>query len=158
MFYDRKNILPEYRIQTSFHHKNLSMFVPYNDNPELNKKQSFPLKVSIPLTIENQGMRPASIIKFSLDLFLFEDASDHEIIRLESIDDYLSEPIILQSGHMLNKRIEFMSRQFINYDYSFVTNKIEEFRVNTRNILTKSILLTLSTGSIISSDLTISTK
>lgn len=159
MYYDRKNIIPEYKIHSSFHVKTLSLDVHYNHhNPDWNKTNSFPVRTTISLTIENLGLRPVSITNFILELFLFEDSSELEKLKLKSLEKYLSEPITIQPGQIKNEKIDFTSDAFTNCDWVSAREKAKEFEKTVTNQLTKSMILALSTGEQIISDLTIATK
>ena len=157
MFYDRKNIVPEYKVQTSFHSKHLYLNIKYNQsNIAFNESKTYPLTAEIPITLENLGMRPVSIRKLYLTLLIFEDARDNEMIKLELTNNYEHEPITIHPGHIVTLRLTFFSKQFSNQGYSYVEAKIKEFIDNEKNLISKPLLLILSTGNQIFSDLTIS--
>lgn len=143
MFYDRKNIIPEYKIQTSLRCKDVSLTVHGKENTSLH--------LTLPVTFENLGMRPVSIVRTFLDLFLFDDASKDEIISLEC-----DTTITIQPGRIKNVYLNFHSSQFENREFTYVRMKATEINTNRHKLLTKSVLLALSTGKQISSDLSIS--
>jgi hypothetical protein len=105
MFYDRKNLIPDYEIRCYFDPK-LSHF-NFIDNK---------LEFSVNVTMENIGRRAIAIrfIYLTLDF-----ASMGEIIDFTSHSRYVANNIIIKSEDVWNDRLDFVS----NERFSFADNQ-----------------------------------
>lgn len=147
MYYDRKNITPEYKILSSFHHSSLYIGVYKND------ERHHQVKGHIFLTIENAGTRPVSISRIDFELSIYDDPSDLEKLILSTDRLFNTQPIIIQPGHMANTKVEFFSKEFPPNHYPGPVDQIKQW---SKSIVEKPLLLFLSHGEQILSDLKIS--
>ena len=150
MYYDRKNLLPDYRIFSSFPYQTLDLILT-ETMADYNV-----FKATISLSLENAGSRPIAIIKFVILLNIkTEPMVEEGEIKLKSSDQYIKQPIILQPGQIVNQSIAFQSKGISNskFDDAYFSNK----RINDHKELlcSSGLELILSNGKHITSDVTI---
>jgi hypothetical protein len=136
MLWDNKNVIPDYRILSSFNDNSLSFHG--RDDP----------KCIISLTLENVGKRPVGIIWMKITFQLYhEDQYPNEII--ECIVSCKQKNIIIPSGEMWNNNVEM---SIMN---SSRTSKeiINDFQQHRFQLLFSPLTIQLCTGKIIESEL-----
>jgi len=153
MFYDRKNIIPEYKILSSFHINYLHLSIPSSST--YNQRAFDYIKGSIPLTFENIGRRPVAINEVKMSLSIYADPSSHEILNIKSAQKYKAENIIVHPNEIKTQSIEFISRDYNNYSYEDASKYLDDILTNKKNLTTKYLSLVLSTGELIDSELSI---
>lgn len=143
MYYDRKNIIPEYEAFVSV---NLSKSSFYPDGKYEGSKE---ISARVPITIENTGRRPFFIedVHFSVSLF-----DDEEPARFETIlIPHFKKPTIpLKSQELFRFDWMFRSQAYSNLNRDLVTNKIKDFEGNKKYLILKEFLITTSSGERIS--------
>lgn len=97
MYYDRKNITPDYELRASFYWKRSVININHDDK----------LQFDIYLTIENTGRRSVAIAQMAMTLEFGENA-DIETFPMAS-DKYVATNFIIKSGEIGNDRVEFYS-------------------------------------------------
>jgi len=142
MYYDRKNIVPEYdlRINARAKNKNFSMtgFVGSITMLDFN----------IELIIENIGRRPVAITQIEFYRALYTDSHAQNIIKLSSEE---LGPLVVNSSEMLTKGIKFYVSGFPSTEYKRIYDHFE----GTREITAiKNMTLYLSNTQSISVDFT----
>jgi hypothetical protein len=111
MYYDRKNIVPEYEVIASFHKESLIIRAGHQYNQEPFYRNSF-YKIALPLTIENIGRRPISIVSISVDLATRKYEKD-EFFTL--ISSYQEKPIVLPYAGMSTIQLTTEVYQYLQY-------------------------------------------
>lgn len=153
MFYDRKNIIPEYKVLSSFHVNYLYLSIPSSN--DYNKRVFEHIKASIPLTFENIGRRPVAINEINARLSIYSDPSPHEVLNIRSIRKYKAENIVVHPNEIRTQMIDFISRDYNNFSYEDATRYLEDILNNKKNLTTKYLSLILSTGETLNSELSI---
>jgi hypothetical protein len=146
MYYDRKNVVPEYQLISSF---NTEAFK--NRLNELTGKN--PLIIEVVISIENTGRRPVSISSFNLQLSLFSDPSPGEILSLQTSVGSAGNPKVIQAGMLVVMTVFFTSNQ------TFTRELGQEYFYNLKRQLhqtqIKDLTINLTSGKVILSELTI---
>jgi hypothetical protein len=105
MYYDRKNIIPDYSIISTLPLTSIVIgLTPYTN-------EMYDISGFLTIILENVGRRPVSIIGFTFVFSTYEDASPSEQIELNSLSEYISNPIIIQSGQISNAIIKLSSKK-----------------------------------------------
>ena len=147
MYYDRKNIQPDYEIYVSFSASKVAFF-----RHSLLDVES-PIRFRIAFSIENTGKRPVSITSFLITASEFTDPSDYEIYQFVGTDQRSHYTTILQSGEMQNVDGEFNSKAVFNQDQQ---KEIPiSLKSNFRRLGVLTLNAVLSTGDQISCNLTL---
>jgi len=143
MYYDRKNIDPDYELRANSHIK----ATVFNINLE-NK-----LQLSTNLTIENIGRRPVAISALTLILEI-GDRDSRESFKMISDPKYLGNNLIIKSGEISNKRIDFFSKELLRLPDNREKNmKQRYFNDKRKDIDYANLEIKLANGSIIFSEL-----
>lgn len=150
MAYDKKNIVPEYRILSSCYYASIHMRTEWDQ-----VAKNYIYHCVIPLTLENTGARPVSISSFKINLLvkISNGVVEHDT---NSYKNYLSQTIILQPGEMRNHEIKFITYPKINENPEDKRQTFEYIEKHRKELENTAVELTLSNGTTISSDLTIS--
>lgn len=98
MYYDRKNIIPDYEIHVNYNVATTTFNVDHNRRVMLTSY----------FTIENTGRRPVAISQANLKV-TFTGEGESEVLEFASDRRYLSSNIVVPSGEIYNGRIEFLS-------------------------------------------------
>lgn len=141
MFYDRKNIQNDYDILATIPIVSTSIVLTGVTDG------TWFLDCKINIILENVGRRPVSISSVILTLSLFSDPSSHEKIELRSVGNYISYPVILQSGQLHNVRFELISERYDRK--SQVEFFFNEFEKHKKHLKVTQSNITLSSGQII---------
>ncbi len=138
MIYDRKNIIPEYKLLSSM---NFGSFrLPY-DRYFVNQEATYEISVVPTITFENIGRRPVAItkIEFEIELYL-EDVYSLIASKYE-------QPLIIHPLEIVTKQITFKSAKLqgvSEYEMSDVTLNLNKTVSRTPP---KTMIVTLNTGS-----------
>ena len=148
MEYDKKNILPEYKILTSYHQDGLYINIPGAYN--VGKKDYTGITAIIYLTLENRGLRSVAINEITLSISIFEDPREYHKIKFISAQTYKKDNIVIPPNQIFNSRIEFT-----NNDHTFENAEllVKNIMANKDSIKTKVVTLRLSDGNRIQSEL-----
>lgn len=143
MYYDRKNIEPDYELHANFHL--MATVFNINHNEQLTLTSS--------LAIENSGRRPVAII--SLDLKIeFGHPDSIEIFQMTSGVKYVGHNLIIKNGEILNERIELYCKETVKLPDGHNRNMRQRYFNQERSNMQYSTLeITLSNGTVIHSDL-----
>lgn len=143
MYYDRKNIKPDYEILSTIPLIAFEVaLVPTTSG------QNF-LIADFNVITENIGRRPVSISSVSFKLSLFDDPSNYEIVEFNSLTRYISEPVILQSGELRNAHFQTeTAREHPSFGLQRLS---KEFNEQLKHIKITAYRLTLSNGELINS-------
>jgi len=139
MLWDNKNVVPDYRILSSYHFDSIH-FTLYDDEVP---------KCKIYLTLENVGKRPVGIIKLKMKFTLYPTPDLYEILEFEV--DYKNMNLIIPTGSIWNNNIELVSNSRLGK--ISLKGLIDDFNQNKRRLISSPLELKLSTGKIIESDL-----
>ena len=144
MFYDRKNIIPDYKVLCSYHIDTLRINASnYNNGSE----QEFgEVKAGINLILENLGKRPVAIIEVQIGFTLFEDPSPFEIIHFTTDNQYRGSEIIVQHNEVQGVTINLKSDYHKQNSFEQTQRIINDLLSNKKKIITNSLTLILSTG------------
>lgn len=147
MYYDRKNLIPDYHLITSIDHSSLSL-----ECRQLTQLTN-PIEGKVNFVIENLGRRPVAIKDFHLRLNIYPDSSDHERIDLlpERMGAYGFQMLILNPGNILNARLALTSPSFSGYNQNGKKSKIQDFLKNSRHLI-PNLSFVLSTGEAVQPD------
>lgn len=143
MYYDRKNIIPEYHILSSFN-SNAITFTTVNT--------TF-VECLISVDFENIGRRPVSISEVRLALTHSYVPHDEDILNLRSSNVYVHNCIVVQPGQLQSKQILFTSYDMACANYQDLVQKIKD---HIRYLQTKRLLIFSSNGNQIESELKLS--
>lgn len=143
MYYDRKNLEPDYNLHSNFHLK--------ATNISANRSNS--LQLTTYMTIENSGRRPVAIseMKIKIEIGTFPSLEKFNLI---SDARYVGQNLLIRSGEILNERIEFFSREILSFSDNQARNQKQHYyELEKKNLQYSSLEITLSNGTIIYSDL-----
>lgn len=150
MFYDRKNIIPDYKILCSFHTDTLNIHTSSHHNGT--QREISGLKATMNLVFENLGKRPVAIIEIQISFTLFEDPSSHEIIHFTTGNGYRGSEIIVQPNRIEGVIINLKS-DFFKFGYDATERLVNDLNGAKRHIISKNLTLLLSTGEKLKCDL-----
>lgn len=149
MFYDRKNIIPEYKIITSYHSDSLNLSLP---GPTFGGDKIYKgIAASVYLTLENVGRRPVAINEINFEVSIFENPRDYDKIEFTSVNDYKKSNIIIHPNEIKNQIINFF-----NIDDHLLDNAaslVKKIMNHKQHIKTKFLRFRLSDGREIQSEL-----
>ena len=97
MFYDRKNITPEYDIHCSFH----------RDNCEFSFTSANQICFLVDMTIENLGRRPLALSTAWLTIDIENDKEN--ILSLRINPNFAGTNLIVRNGEIWNGKVQFFS-------------------------------------------------
>lgn len=102
MYYDRKNIIPEYKLIVMIDSR-LSRF----------SGGSVGFRFSANLSIENVGLRPVSLIQFDLlTYYELNNPSGKKSLSLTTDDEFRGEDIVVNPNQMIRKIVKFININF----------------------------------------------
>ncbi|MCA6431335.1 MAG: ATP-binding protein [Cytophagales bacterium] len=139
MYYDRKNIIPDYQLYTNYNFQTVSF----------NINRDSKLILTFNLTIENVGRRPVAIpsIKFDINFGL-------ETITFNSDTMYISNNLIIKSGEIWNGQFKFESEQpIITRDNAMRNLKQSSFNEAKENMKCSSLEIKPANGTKVYSQL-----
>ena len=127
MYYDRKNVIPEYEIATSF-----SLGTVITNTGDTHASMEFII------TIENLGRRPVAIDEISFELqFLFRGITEFDKLSFRA--NLIGDPICLQPGNIRSQRVKFLSSEPMNvsnlHERKELREELAQQRGNAKNIL-----------------------
>jgi len=142
MYYDRKNIVPEYELLSSF---DLSGFVFGTSAGRAT--------LTIHLTLENTGRRPISIVK----LKCVQPLRYVNFIKEFNFSSVPAGGLIVEVGSIKSARVDFVSAEAFNDDHESVKRDVQDDLTVAKSELTSFTLeMILSTGKTIVSNCIIS--
>jgi len=143
MYYDRKNIIPEFKLLISCNLKIQYCFQFINNNGILS--------LNMRPTIENIGSRPVAISKMKFKIARHHGDEEYEKICLVSNELWLTNEIIIPSGDIFNGMITFSLE-----GNSFLTAPPEVDNIlnsSRENLLFSPIEIYISNGEMITTEL-----
>jgi len=143
MFYDRKNIIPDYKILCSFHTDTLNISASSHHNGEQREISS--VKAGMNLVFENLGKRPVAIIEIQISFTLFDDPSSNEIMHFTTGNGYRGSEIIVQPNRIEGVTINLKS-DFHKKGYDTTLHLVNDLTNGKKHIISKDLTLILSTG------------
>lgn len=139
MYYDRKNILPDYMIATSF------AMATVSTNTE-NRKAT----TTFTLTLENIGRRPVAIDDISFVQKFTYGVPDYG--TLPYCAKFTGSPICIAIGAIYSQIVKFTSLKFINDQTDYERSDIrEELTIQRSKLKDIVLILQLSNGEVIQS-------
>jgi Predicted transcriptional regulator containing an HTH domain and an uncharacterized domain shared with the mammalian protein Schlafen len=140
MYYDRKNIIPEYKILSSFK----------RDDFLINTNR-VALIATPHISFENLGRRPICISSIKLNFQQYEDASGVEILEFESsaLLNYTVQP-----GELITIMVS-LNYPLPDWQLAVFNDRLISAREQIKNIINTDLQLTLTNGKKISSELVI---
>lgn len=145
MYYDRKNIEPDYELYSNYHLK-ATLFNINSDNR---------LYLTTSLTIENSGRRPVAISSITLTIEFGTEDSVESFVML-SDPKFVVNNLIIKSGEISNERVDFISKNPQQFQDNPTRNmKQQYYNQEKRNMKYSNLEVTLANGTSIYSDLKI---
>lgn len=143
MFYDRKNLVPDYKVLCSFPVTtlNLSVSSHYSDG----KQVVSAVKASMNLILENLGRRPIAVIGAEVSFSMYPDPSFFEKISYTTKSIAENSEIIVQPNQIVGVTISLES-DYGQYGFSAAEGLINQLNERKRQIIPSPIELILSTG------------
>ncbi|SIO53673.1 AlbA family DNA-binding domain-containing protein [Chitinophaga niabensis] len=142
MYYDRKNIIPEYEL-----HVTIDLKIPDigpSRHLQNGKYHCIGVTASINFTFENTGRRPLSFKFLELTMALYEDSGASEKISFRS-KSLLSPDWfhggVLKSQEIRLARINLESLSFSGWGIESATNKVNEFKSQGKDLIIKDFLV-----------------
>jgi hypothetical protein len=137
MYYDRKNVIPEYKLIVSVNTKSLKILY----STQAGAVTDFRIEPII--IFENQGTRPVAITSIKISFKLFEDGSENEKFFFDIMN---AQPIIVPINNIINTVASLGGKSAYNYK----TNNFIDANLNIRNLFVDPIILMTSNGKEIS--------
>jgi hypothetical protein len=134
MYYDRKNIIPEYEV-LAYYNPDFCTFRITSPN--------YRIILSVTFTIENIGRRPIAIYDLEFGVGEYED----EVYKLWCAD-YARENIIIPPGQIWTGLITFSSYADFEHPMAFdmMKGKLNSFNKNRRGLIYSDLSIKLVTG------------
>jgi Putative DNA-binding domain len=151
MFYDRKNIIPDYKLVCSYHIDTLHLNASSHYNGS--QREITGVKAGINLVFENLGKRPVAVIEIQISFTFFENPNPHEIMYFTTDNQYRGSEIIVQPNKIEGVAINLKSDYYKNNSYNKTQEFIKELNEGKRDLITNSLILILSTGNKLKSNL-----
>jgi len=107
MYYDRKNILPEYELHGSYH----------VGSCKFARDQKGFMSLQIGLNFENTGRRPIAITQIRIHFYVFGGSDENERLTFISDEKIKSENIVIQPGHLTNREAKFNSTKTVRENH-----------------------------------------
>lgn len=88
MIFDKRNVLPEYKLIASFHYRSLSFGYDFDGNVGLPLKDQFiriKSREGFKMIFENLGQRPVSFTKMEIDVYFRENPTNEMSITLNTL-------------------------------------------------------------------------
>lgn len=133
MYYDRKNIIPEYNLIVSISAKSLK--IRYS----INAGAISDFRISPVITFENIGSRPVAIVGITIGIKLFEDSRGDNVFLFEVS---ISNPLIVPVNNIVNFTWDLNGRK----NYNYAQNKFDEVNHNLKHLIVEPIILATNTG------------
>jgi hypothetical protein len=151
MYYDRKNIIPEYQIICSVAKSELKAYTKANDSYYSGKPNNdYHISCSCTMTLENTGRRPVSITEINMKLSGLEKPAETQLLNLASMQGFT-----IQSGQLVANKINFKQYVSCEYNYSQVNHIIKSACLEAGAHL-RTVKIILSTGKVLECELIIS--
>lgn len=152
MYWDRRNIQPDYLMYLSFHSKSIS-HTPHQNN--LNLSEIRRLEVFITITFENAGRRPVSLSQIRLRLFCRENnGKEYNIIELVSDPIYEVNNIVIQATEAKSLSVIFRPvKEFEFRELEDVQRLFTVFHLFYSQVTADTGILRLSNGQQFSADI-----
>ena len=147
MYYDKKNIQPDYELYASSSVLNILFFEPASINYD-----KVPISFNITINMENTGRRPVSITSFKFILSVYSDPADNELYAFLGHDKGFYSTII-QSGEMKSINAAFNTSQ--TYTKEERGNIVKLLKYNFHSLGINTLIATLSNGDKITCKLTL---
>jgi hypothetical protein len=151
MFYDRKNIIPDYKTVCSYHVDTLHLNASSHHNGK--EREILGVKGGMNLIFENLGKRPVAIIEIQISFTFFDDPSPNEIMHFTTDNEYRGAEIIVQPNQIEGVTIILKSEFHKNSTYQTTQGFVTELNERKKHLLTNSLNLILSTGEKLQCDL-----
>jgi len=143
MYYDRKNIIPDYELHSNFNSRS-TVF-----NCTIEKE----IQLTIHLTIENTGRRPVAIGKITFSIEIGEGEGT-ETIKMISDSKYIANNLIVKNGEIWNGRIDFYNSELIHFPDATLRNiKLKYYNQKRKSMRNSNLDITLANGKTIYSEL-----
>jgi hypothetical protein len=144
MYYDRKNIVPDYELYANYH-PSTAVFNLHREDK---------LIMTIHLTIENTGRRPVAISTITIEIEVGAE-SDPEKFSMTSDSRHIASNIVIRSGEIWDGRLDFTSLSTLHFINNPTRNMKQQFySQQSRNIRNSNLKVFLANGTIIYSELT----
>jgi len=141
MYYDRKNVIPEYDISTSMNLDKMELY------PNIYQNEIYGVRLQVKFTFENIGRRPIAIVL--IDFQCSFDPPDEEI-NIEFTTGML-DPIIIHPNEMIDKEMKLDAKNFPVESFSF--DMRDKFNSKRRHLQTQYLTLRASNNKVIKSEL-----
>jgi hypothetical protein len=151
MYYDRKNLIPEYKIITNIHYPSLSYRMSLAQI--VNENVCRGIQFEILLTFENNGRRPVAIIELELVLTEYRDPGSHELLNLNTSNIYKLNPLIIHPNEIVTERITFECSSFYDLKYADAKRNVDKILNGKRHLETNIIHLKLANQVVLKSEL-----
>jgi hypothetical protein len=139
MYYDRKNITPEYEA-----------FVSVNLSKSIFEFQSVSsggegITIVVPLTVENTGRRPFIIEEIEFSLSLFGDEQPHKFVReLDPLYSFGS--MQLKAQELFQQRRKFRCKNCSITSYAQGSERSKELQQNRKTLTISDFMILTSSG------------
>lgn len=144
MYYDRKNLIPDFQIHANYHLSSIVFNINHEDR----------IQYTSYITLENSGRRPVAINSISFKVYFFDDPSEHDITYLNSDHKLLANNIVINSNQIWNGRIDFFSDRLSFYDNQQRNQQQEKLNSNRKWMKHSPLELKLANGEKVFTELT----
>jgi len=136
MYYDRKNIIPEYELSAYYPRNNISFLSGYGE---------IQFRLRTPLTLENTGRRPVAISSMELKIGPYKD----EMFFFETFS-YKENNLLISPKGIYNGGIEFLCHTIFHYNNEKMVKLMSEMYQNRKHLEVSDLTIKLVTGHILS--------
>lgn len=157
MYYDRKNIIPEYQLFTSLDLDDLTLGHYSEDKPYL-----IDASVMLDFIIENTGRRPVAIREVNFNLIYPPLYKEEPLLSMKSDLLHQFSPtmlptptIVVQSGQLMRSQIIFKGKTRIAFPAYGPGQKLEEAFQNIGQLIISPLIFTLSNNEKVVSEPTV---
>jgi hypothetical protein len=151
MYYDRKNIIPDFKILCSYHIDTLN--ISASSHFQHPSRVFSDVKAGMNLIIENLGKRPVAIIEIQIGLTFNDNPRSYDIMHFTTDNHYRRSEIIVQPNKIEGVTINLKSIYHTTNSFESTQNFINKLNAHKQSIITNSLTLILSTGNKLNCDL-----
>lgn len=137
MFYDRKNIIPEYKLMASVDFQDVVVgTVPFFTGGDLYEH----IKLSLSLTFENAGRRPIAITAMTIDHYKFLKPPFIFSARVPS------RPLIIHPNEIINAGADFVSPNYFVKNSEHLSNMMGMLKSCFKSFIANEMYVATNTG------------
>jgi hypothetical protein len=151
MFYDRKNIMPDYKLICNSHFSSINLSISSHDDGT--RRVVDKIKGSINFIFENIGRRPIAIRQIQISLSLYDNPDERDQLLLSTDSLYQNDAIVIHPNEIKVMNVIFIGGHYNYFSFSDIERNVHELNSAKKHIKASPVRLTLVNGEIITTNL-----